>query len=156
MVVSITRVDKLLPLPRYESNGATAFDFVTRENTTIPAGAVGLVPGNVVVAVPPGYTLLVLPRSSLPKKKSLICPHSIGVIDRDYCGPQDEIYVQVQNVSNAPVTIERGERIAQGLFVKVERAEWVESAPMGMSRGGFGSTGEKIFKKTPSIAVGGS
>ena len=83
MHVSITRVDKSLPLPRYESRGATAFDFITRETTLIEAHAIGLVPGNVIIAVPKGYALLVLPRSSLPRKKALVCPHSFGVIDQD-------------------------------------------------------------------------
>ncbi len=141
MVVSITRVDKTLPLPRYESAGATGFDLITRENTVIPPGAIGLVPGNVIVQVPEGYALLIIPRSSLPRKKALVCPHSIGVIDQDYSGPEDEILVQVQNVSDHPVTVERGERIAQGLFVKIEQAEWREIEAAKKSRGGFGSTG---------------
>jgi len=141
MVVSITRVDKSLPLPRYESAGAVGFDLITREPTVIPPHGISLVPGNVIVAVPKGFALLVIPRSSLPRKKALVCPHSIGVIDQDYCGKGDEILVQVQNISDQPVTVERGERIAQGLFVKVEQAEWREVSDHGQaSRGGFGST----------------
>ena len=150
MRVSITRIDKSLPLPRYESSGATAFDFVTRETTVIAPRAIGLVPGNVVVAVPEGYALLVIPRSSLARKKALVCPHSFGVIYQDYCGPKDEIFIQVQNVSDAPVTIEQGERIAQGLFVKIETAEWQEVDSHGKeTRGGFGSTD---IKKQTRIA----
>ena len=140
MNVSITRIDKSLPLPSYETAGATGFDLITREETTIAPGEIGLVPGNVIVKVPEGYSLLIIPRSSLPRKKALVCPHSLGVIDQDYCGPEDEIFVQVQNISLEPVTIERGERIAQGLFVKVEVAKWEEAEANGESRGGFGST----------------
>ena len=141
MHVSITRVDNTLPLPSYESNGATAFDLITRETTTIPPGKIGLVPSNVIIAVPEGYALLIIPRSSLPKKRALISPHSIGVIDQDYCGPRDEIMVQVQNVADETVIIERGERIAQGLFVKVEKATWKEvKNNKKKSRGGVGST----------------
>jgi len=141
MHISIQRLDPSLPLPKYESPGAVGFDFVTRETTTIEPGAIGLVPGNVIVQVPEGFALLVLPRSSLPRKKALVCPHSIGVIDQDYHGPEDEIFIQVQNVSNEPVTVERGERIAQGLFVKVEQAAWEEVDGHGaQTRGGFGST----------------
>jgi dUTP pyrophosphatase len=143
--VAITRIDKSLPLPRYESQGATAFDFLTREKTVIAPHQIGLVPGNVIVAVPQGYALLIIPRSSLPRKKALVCPHSFGVIDQDYCGPEDEIFVQVQNVSDHPVTIERGERIAQGLFVKIDQAEWKEVEEHGKkTRGGFGSTDRKV------------
>ena len=142
MRVAITRIDKELPLPKYESSGAVGFDFVTRETTVIEPHAIGLVPGNVIVQVPKGYALLVLPRSSLPRKKALVCPHSLGIIDQDYHGTEDEIFIQVQNISDAPVTVERGERIAQGLFVEVEQAQWEEVDDHGANtRGGFGSTG---------------
>lgn len=142
MDVFIRRIDPTLPLPRYETAGAVGFDLITRETTTIEPKAIGLVPGNVIVKVPEGHALLILPRSSLPRKKGLVCPHSLGVIDQDYHGPKDEIFVQVQNVSDQPVTVERGERIAQGLFVRVDRANWVEVEDHGVeSRGGFGSTG---------------
>jgi dUTP pyrophosphatase len=142
MRVQIQRIDSSLPLPKYESKGAVGFDLVTRENTTIAPGAIGLVPGNVIVQVPVGYALMIVPRSSLPRKKGLICPHSFGVIDEDYHGEKDEIFVQVKNITDQPVTVERGERIAQGLFVKVEKAEWSEVDSHGAeTRGGFGSTG---------------
>lgn len=118
------------------------FDLVTREDTLIEPGQIGLVPGNVIVKVPEGYSLLIVPRSSLPGKKGLVCPHSIGIIDEDYSGPDDEIFVQVQNITKVPVTVLRGERIAQGLFVKTEKAVWVEVEELvAESRGGFGSTG---------------
>lgn len=140
MLVSLHRIDATLPLPEYHTDGSVGFDFVTRATTVIEPGKIGLVPGNIVLKVPEGYALLILPRSSLPRKKGLVCPHSIGVIDQDYCGPKDEIMVQVQNITKEPVTVERGERIAQGIFVKVEKAEWQESEANGKSRGGFGST----------------
>lgn len=142
MHVSVQRVDVSLPLPQYASGGAVGFDLVTRETTVIEPGAIALVPGNVIVKVPEGFALLILPRSSLPRKKGLVCPHSVGVIDCDYHGPKDEILVQVQNITKEVVTVERGERIAQGLFVKVEKADWQEVDSHGAeSRGGFGSTG---------------
>ena len=142
MQIRIKRIDLELPLPKYESGGAVGFDLITRETTTIDPGEIALVPGNVIVEVPEGHALLILPRSSLPRKKALVCPHSIGVIDQDYHGPEDELLVQVQNISSEPVTVERGERIAQGMFVKVETAEWVEEKELAaVSRGGFGSTG---------------
>ena len=145
MHVSIQRIDRTLPLPQYQSKGAVGFDLVTRETTVIAPSAIGLVPGNVIVRVPTGYALLITPRSSLPRKKGLVCPHSIGVIDCDYHGPTDEILVQVRNITDQPVTVERGERIAQGLFVKVEQAEWKEVEDHGAeARGGFGSTGSHV------------
>lgn len=142
MQVEITRVDTSLPLPQYESAGAVGFDLITRETTVIEPGAIGLVPGNIIVKVPEGHMLIIAPRSSLPRKKGLVCPHSIGVIDQDYHGPSDELLVQVRNITKKPVTVERGERIAQGLFVRVDTAEWVEvESHNAQTRGGFGSTG---------------
>ena len=144
MKVSIQRIDSSLPLPSYQTAGAAAFDFVTRETTIVAPRSIGLIPSNVIVKVPEGYALLILPRSSMPRKKGLVCPHSLGLIDQDYHGPKDEIFVQVQNVTDKPVTVERGERIAQGLFVKIDRAEFGEVSDHGAeSRGGFGSTGHK-------------
>ena len=142
MKVDIQRVDATLPLPRYASVGSVRFDFITRQTTVIAPGEIGLVPGNVIVKVPEEFALLIVPRSSLPRNKALVCPHSIGVIDCDYHGPEDEILIQVQNVSRKPVTVERGERIAQGLFVRIKQAEWNEVANHNAeTRGGFGSTG---------------
>ncbi len=142
MKVSIQRVDATLPLPAYASAGAVGFDLVTRETTVIAPGEIALVPGNVIIKVPAGYALLIVPRSSLPRKKGLICPHSVGVIDQDYHGHGDEVLVQVKNITDKPVTVERGERIAQGLFVKVDIAQWDEVDGHGKeARGGFGSTG---------------
>ena len=145
MKVRIQRIDTSLPLPVYQSAGAVGFDIVTRETTVIEPGKIGLVPGNVIVKVPHGYALLIIPRSSLPRKKALVCPHSIGVLDCDYHGPKDELLVQVQNIGVVPVTVERGERIAQGVFVKVDIAQWEEVDGHGVeSRGGFGSTGTHV------------
>ncbi len=142
MQVSVQRVDNTLPLPQYHSAGAAAFDLIARESVIVQPQEIALIPANVIVKVPEGYALLLLPRSSLPKKKSLVFPHSIGLIDQDYHGPEDELRMQVQNIGKEPVTVERGERLAQGLFVKIERAEWQETDGHGAkTRGGFGSTG---------------
>ena len=145
MQVRIQRIDTTLPLPKYESTGAVGFDLITRETTVIEPNAIALIPGNVIVKVPEGYALLIIPRSSMPRKKGLVCPHSLGVIDCDYHGEKDEILVQVKNITAAPVTVERGERIAQGMFVKVETAEWQEvDGHNRETRGGFGSTGTHV------------
>lgn len=142
MKVRIKRIDKSLPLPRYETDGAVGFDFVAREATTIEAKSVGIVPSNVVVEVPTSYMLVVASRSSTPRKKGLLTPHGIGIIDHDYCGPTDEIGIQMYNFTDAPVTIEKGERIAQGVFVHIDKFDWEEVDEMNKeSRGGFGSTG---------------
>lgn len=145
MKVSIQRIDTTLPLPEYHTAGSVGFDLITRQTTVIEPRKIALVPGNVIVRVPEGTALLIVPRSSLPRKKALVCPHSFGIIDCDYHGPEDEILVQVQNISDQLVTVERGERIAQGIFVKIEKAEWREVDGHGAeTRGGFGSTGSGL------------
>lgn len=141
LIVRIARVDPGLPLPVYESAGAVGFDLLARRETVVAPGALARVPANIIVETPPGYMLLVAARSSTPGKKGLSVPHGIGVIDQDYCGPEDEIQVQVYNFTTAPVTVARGERIAQGVFVRVDRAVWEEvPATSRPTRGGFGST----------------
>ena len=120
MHVKIKRIDKDLPLPKYETDGSVGFDILARENTTVEAKGLGLIPGNIVVEVPKGYMLLVASRSSTPRKKGLLTPHGIGIIDHDYCGPEDEIKVLVYNFLDEEVDIRRGEKIAQGVFVFID------------------------------------
>jgi dUTP pyrophosphatase len=139
--VAITRIDTSLPLPTYATPGSVGFDLLCRELTEIAPRSLGLVPGNVIVHTPPGFMLLISLRSSTPRRKGLLIPHGIGVIDQDYCGEGDEIMLQIYNFRDEPVTVERGERIAQGLFVPITRATWTEVGEVGQGRGGFGSTG---------------
>lgn len=142
MQIEIQRIDKELPLPTYATSGAVAFDVITRVTTLVEPGAIALIPGNVIVKIPEGTMLLLAPRSSMPRKKGLISPHGMGIIDQDYHGEKDELLVQVMNITQEPVTVERGERIAQGIFVRIEKAEWAEVDGHGAeTRGGFGTTG---------------
>lgn len=140
--VRLQRIDKTLPLPFYETQGSVGFDILARETVTVEPGTIELIPSNLIIEVPEGYMLAVASRSSTPKKKGLIPPHGFGIIDHDYCGPEDEVKIQVYNFSDRSVIVERGEKIAQGLFVRVDKAEWqeVDNLPK-QSRGGFGSTG---------------
>ena len=143
MKVKIVRIDKELPLPVYETSGSVGFDLLARESVTVEAGAIGLIPGNVIVEIPEGNMLALCSRSSTPKKKGLSTPHGFGVIDHDYCGPKDELKIQVYNFTDKAVTIERGDKIAQGVFVKVDRFEWEEVDQIrAEDRGGFGSTSQ--------------
>jgi len=141
MKIKIHRIDKTLELPRYETNGSLAVDLYARESIKIAPMKVARIPSNVIVKCPDGLACLIIPRSSLFNKKSLIFPHSIGLIDGDYCGGEDEILIQVLNFGDREVVVARGEKIAQMVFVKTEKAEFVEvDEPGEESRGGFGST----------------
>ena len=144
MKVKIKRLEKDLPLPLYETDGSVGFDLLCREAVTIAARTVGLIPANVIIETPPGYMLMVTLRSSTPRKLGLLIPHGVGIIDQDYCGEGDEIQIQVYNFTDQPVSVERGDRIAQGIFVRVDTAEWSEVSEMqSETRGGFGSTDNK-------------
>lgn len=142
MKVKIKRIDKSLPLPKYETKGAVAFDVVVRETTTIESNSIGRIPVNVIVEIPKGYMLLLKDRSSTALKKGLIC--TPGFIDQDFCGDGDEIMLQFYNFQNDSVILERGERLGQAAFVRVDIVEWEEVDEMKKkNRGGFGSTGHK-------------
>ncbi len=143
MPILIHRLDRSLPLPKYETPGACAFDLPARETTMIEPHALGFIPMNVIVQTPPGLALLIVPRSSTPRKKGLLSPHGFGLIDQDYCGPEDEIKFQVYNFTDRRVIVEKGERVAQALFVRIDKVDFEEVKIVEeKNRGGFGSTGK--------------
>lgn len=142
MRVPITRIDPRLPLPSFASPGAAGFDFYSGADVIVPPGSLGMVPSNNIICVPDGFVLLVVLRSGTPRRTGLISPNGVGIIDPHYCGPDDQIQILVYNPGPEPVLIARGDRIAQGLLMRVEHVEWDEGPPRGpISRGGFGSTG---------------
>lgn len=142
MQVKIKRIDTSLPLPEYQTTGAVAFDLYSRIDMAITPKTIALIPTNLIIETPVGYMLTVVTRSSTPKKKGLLVPHGIGIIDQDYHGEKDEIMLQVYNFTDQEVNIARGERVGQAVFVRVDRGEWEEVSEMKeTSRGGFGSTG---------------
>ena len=142
MLVPIHRLDSSVDLPRYQTDGAAGFDLAASADMTVQPGEVTLVPTGLVIAVPPGHVLGVFARSSTPLKKGLMVANGVGLVDRDYCGPKDEIKIEVFNFTSAPVAVKRGDRLAQGVIIPFVRAEWGEDAmPSALTRGGFGSTG---------------
>lgn len=141
LMVTIKRIDKSLPLPTYATAGSVGFDLLCRLDVEIAPHTIALIPGNVIVQIPPGYMLMIALRSSTPRRKGLLIPNGLGVIDQDYNGEGDEVMIQVYNFSAEAVSVKRGERIAQGLFMPVTQAIWNEVDTVGKGRGGFGSTG---------------
>jgi dUTP pyrophosphatase len=139
------RVRRLRPdaaLPRYETARAAAFDFSAAEDVVVPPGGVALVATGLAVEVPIGMFLGIFARSSTPLKRGLMVANGVGVVDPDYCGPEDEIKIAVMNFTAAPVTVRRGDRIAQGMFLAAPRVMWEETEALAeRSRGGFGATG---------------
>jgi len=141
MRLQITRRDPSVPLPTYETPGAAGFDLAAAEDVEVPARGIRLVGTGLVIGVPEGYFLAVFARSSTPLKRGLMVANGVGVIDSDYCGADDEVKIQVINVSERAVLVRRGDRLAQGIVLPASRAQFVEGVPAESSRGGFGSTG---------------
>ncbi len=143
MELSVTLVDRALPMPEYQTPGSVAFDLYARETTVVAPKSLGFIPVNLIAEIPDGCALLICSRSSLPRKKHLLIPHGIGIIDQDYRGPKDEMQAQVWNYGDEPVTVERGERVAQALIVRIEKCDIkaADAVSAAVSRGGFGSTG---------------
>lgn len=142
MHVKIKRIDPTLPLPEYKTTGAVAFDIYSRTDLTVTPKSLARIPTNLIIEVPHGYLLAVVPRSSTPLKKGLLIPHGIGIIDQDFCGPEDEMLFQVYNFTDHEVAVSRGERIGQAAFLRVDQVRWEEVTEMtSATRGGFGSTG---------------
>jgi dUTP pyrophosphatase len=141
MQIKITRLRDDVEIPKYQTDGAAAFDLASANEVIVPPKTLKLVPTGLVIGTPPGYVLILASRSSLFKKKGLVLANGIGVIDSDYAGPEDQIFLAVYNQLDTEVKIEAGERIAQGMIVPVVRAEFEEGETDQKSRGGFGSTG---------------
>lgn len=156
----VKRLDKELPMPKYATEGSVGLDLVARETVVFETLFVAkLVPLNIIVKTPDKYATLLLPRSSLFKKKGLILVNSVGVIDRDYCGNEDEIKAFMMYCPSTNIhgkrddnnerallpcgVIERGEVVCQLLFTRIDNDfDIVEVDDMGTkSRGGYGSTG---------------
>jgi dUTP pyrophosphatase len=141
MHVRITRLDTSVALPAYQTPGAAGFDLAASVDMTIPPGAVRLVPTGLVIETPPGHFLGVFARSSTPLKRGLMVANGVGIVDSDYCGPEDEIKIEVFNFTRAPVVLKPGDRLAQGVILPFVRAEWQETDTTARpTRGGFGAT----------------
>ena len=98
---------------------------------------------NVAIKIPDGYFVLLAPRSST-HKLGIQQINSVGIVDRDYCGDNDEFLFAVRNFSDSLVHINKGDRLCQLLLIKCEKFEFDEINSMAdPTRGGFGTTGVK-------------
>lgn len=130
MNIPIKRFDTSLPLPA-PTPRAAAFDFTCRETVTIPPGKIRAIAQNVAMQVPDGYVLYVFSRSSTPHKRGVMMANSVGVVDPFYDGDNDEILIFLMNITDEPVTISAGDRVAQGIIMKTETVVWDEVDSFG-------------------------
>lgn len=132
-------------IPEYATNGSAAVDLCAMVDSplTLAPGERALIPTGIALSIPSGYVGIVAARSGLACKKGICLSNGIGVIDSDYRG---EISVGLFNSSKEPFTVERGERIAQLMFMPVETAVFLPASDLDETErgeGGFGSTGIK-------------
>lgn len=140
--VALQRLAPDLPLPSYAHPGDAGADLVAAQEVELPPGGRAAVPTGVAIALPPGYVGLVHPRSGLAARLGVTVLNAPGTVDAGYRG---EIMVIMVNHDRAnPVRISRGDRIAQLVIQRFERADFqVVDALPDSSRGvdGHGSTG---------------
>lgn len=142
MEAKIVRLSKDIDLPVYHTEESAGFDIAASEDLVIEPGKVAKVKTGLIIQAPVGHFLLIASRSSLAFKKGVMLANGIGVVDRDYCGPEDELTLSFYNFSEEAVEVKKGERMAQGLFLPVDQVKWVETDEIKEdNRGGYGSTG---------------
>ena len=140
--VQIVRLDPDLPAPSYAHPGDAGADLVTAVDVTLQPGERAMVPTGIALALPDGYVALVHPRSGLAARHGLSIVNTPGTIDAGYRGE-----VKVMLINHDPTTqveLKRGDRIAQLVVQRFERARFVEVAELPDSargEGGYGSTG---------------
>ena len=137
--------DKNINLPERKTKYSAAYDLEAAEDTVIPAFKMGMKPTLIKTGLKaymmPDEVLIIVPRSSGPKKQGILFPHSIGVIDKDYYGNEDNdghIFVQCINIKDEDVIIKKGEAVAQAIFQKYLMIDGDNAE--GIRKGGFGST----------------
>jgi dUTP pyrophosphatase len=154
--VRVVRLDPEVPLPAYAHDGDAGADLTTTVDLTLAPGERALVPTGLSIALPEGCVGLVHPRSGLAIRSGLSIVNAPGTVDAGYRG---EIKVALVNLDpREPVHLRRGDRIAQLVVQRVERAEFVEAEELPDSSrgdGGHGSTGGFTSREGSLQILGG-
>jgi dUTP pyrophosphatase len=142
MTILLRRLDEGVPVPAYAHPGDAGADLVPRVDATIEPGERVTVPTGIAIALPEGYAAFVHPRSGLAARHGLTIVNAPGTVDAGYRG---EIAVTLLNTdAREPVVLHRGDRVAQLVIQRVERALFVAADALPESvrgTGGFGSRG---------------
>lgn len=143
--LKVRRINKDLPLPRYQTEGAAGMDIYASidEPVTILPLRCGFVPCGIAVEAPEGWQVEVRARSGYAHKYGVGLVNGVGTVDCDYRG---EVAVILFNLGNDPFTIEPGDRIAQMVVMPAPQFEVEEHEELGRTKrdvGGYGSTGTK-------------
>lgn len=134
-------------LPKRSTEKSAGYDFINPERVEIPPYKLGdnpfMVKTGVKVKMLDDEFLMLVNRSSNPKKKKLVIPNSVGIVDADYYGNVDndgEMMFAFYNLSNETVVLEKGDKLGQGIFIKYGVTD--DDKTTGIRCGGFGSTGK--------------
>ena len=128
-------------LPERATKGSAGYDFYNPKKVICKSHEITMIPTGVKVQMNGGEVLLLVNRSSNPKKKGLIIPNSVGVIDSDYYNNEDnegEMSFAFYNINDTDTIIEQGEKLGQGIFMNYGTT--VDDNASGLRVGGFGST----------------
>ncbi len=135
---------KNINMPERSTRKSAGYDFEICKPFTLAPGEIGRAETGVKAYMMDDEVLKLYPRSSLPQKYGLTIPNNVGIIDADYYNNDDNdgaIFIQLHNFSDKSVTLEKGTRIAQGIFMKYLKT--TDDRNNGNDRtGGFGSTGK--------------
>jgi dUTP pyrophosphatase len=142
MKLKVKKLEDRAILPKYQTNGASGFDLHSIDTTSVPAGKTMMVRTGLAFDIPEGYELQIRPRSGLSSQSKLRVANSPGTIDSDY---KKEVVIIIDNISQNQAEsykINQGDRIAQAVLKKVERADLeLVDFFQDTDREGFGSTG---------------
>jgi dUTP pyrophosphatase len=141
LIKRLSEADADIPLPEYATEHAAGMDIRVNKDISLAPGDILLAPTGIAMEIPEGYEGQVRPRSGLAAKHGITALNSPGTIDADYRG---ELKVILINHGKAPVTFNRGERIAQLVINKYERVQVMEVGDLSetvRATGGFGHTG---------------
>ncbi len=143
----VNRIIEDIRLPERSTKYSAGYDFINPERVEIPPYKIGDNPFMVATGIKAKMLhnefLMLVNRSSNPKKKKLVIPNSVGIIDADYYNNSDndgEMFFGFYNLSNEPIVIEKGEKLGQGIFMKYYTTD--DDNADGERVGGFGSTGK--------------
>jgi dUTP pyrophosphatase len=130
-------------VPEYGTELSAGFDLAIVEEAWLDPGEIDFFHTGLIIQAPASHMLLVAPRSSTFRKWGVSLGNTVGIVDEDFCGPDDKMMLCLRNATNLPVQIPAGTRLAQGVFVPITRANFnVVEGAIASTRGGWGSTGD--------------
>jgi len=141
MDLRVTKLDPRAVIPEYKTSLAACFDLTVIEDAIVPAHQQALLRTGLGFGIPKEHAMLIFSRSSTFMKFGVILANGVGMIDSDYSGETDEIFLAVLNPGMDDVKIQAGSRVAQAMIIERPTMRFVEGPAEDINRGSFGTTG---------------